>query len=393
MQKDWQTAYSELTKYIANHPEIKISGESVSIPKDVRIEFYRLFDTIRRGFVEQELPDINTKAKTLNQQYLLSERNLIEQLKLEEVCYDEGIDRFLHNIMTELIAPLRDPLFDLLKGKTEIDQYCRRAVQAIETSIKPLFLVGYEKWLAFSLVRTLEAASLFRVIPRDTWPMERYVVMAASPQEQAPTPTGTNSLILKRHKMEEDPLFILPDLIVFSNKIGGYFSLKQAIGNAVLNASNESPNREWFPFDARFTDPGLTLIYLSDNINDLSLVADAEKICRPDLMIECQVQKNWYNKDSLERIKLRNGDLKPKLGTYIVCWEEIPERAMVELQKHIGVDFDKTSEEINEETGRQRFHFLNIGLDESKLEPIVSALIMSGNQTHLHLAKGQTLQG
>ena len=63
----------------------------------------------------------------------------------------------------------------------------------------------------------------------------------------------------------------------------------------------------------------------------------------------CREQKDWYEKEELEKIKIYHNSLKPTLGTYIVSREPMPELKAVE-------------------SGRIVFHILTVGFDQSKLE-------------------------
>jgi hypothetical protein len=56
MSKDWQQKYSELTEFIAEHPEVSIRRNKVLIPKSVRHDFYNLFDNIRLALLRDEYP-------------------------------------------------------------------------------------------------------------------------------------------------------------------------------------------------------------------------------------------------------------------------------------------------------------------------------------------------
>jgi hypothetical protein len=70
-------------------------------------------------------------------------------------------------------------------------------------------------------------------------------------------------------------------------------------------------------------------------------VADAEQICEPDLILECKGNEGWYTAANLaseiERINAGYFTLKPKLGTYILSREKVPEELLAKLEKGIHV--------------------------------------------------------
>ena len=48
----WKEKYKSLTRFISQNPEIVISANEISIPQNLREEFYALFDKIRVSLVE-----------------------------------------------------------------------------------------------------------------------------------------------------------------------------------------------------------------------------------------------------------------------------------------------------------------------------------------------------
>ena len=51
MPNTWQEAYSKLTDFIAEHPEVEIEATRRRLPDNVRPEFYRLFSAVRTAFI------------------------------------------------------------------------------------------------------------------------------------------------------------------------------------------------------------------------------------------------------------------------------------------------------------------------------------------------------
>ncbi len=351
MPNGWQEVYSELTDFIAEHPEVEIGMSVVSIPGNVRPEFYRLFNTVRTAFIEERFPNLLNEATVLNKNYLKVEQEVTELLGLDDVSMVVSLRRFLHDPI-ELIRGLFDPLFDLLKAKIDIEHFEQKMSRNIETNFRDLYWLGYEKWAVLSLVKLLEADKSFQVILREPSPQEEVIMRTTSPKEQVSTPQESKCLVFQ-HK--PTVRLTVPDFIVHSAKVSRYIALRSELERALAVASNASEKREWYPLDYVVAlGPGLTIIYVADNPEELSLVADAKKICRPDLIIECREQKDWYEKEGLEKVKLHYDSLKPTLGTYIVSRQPLPEQASAELVEGI--------------------HILTVGFDTTKLVPIVDAL-------------------
>ncbi len=393
----WKQEYQKLSEFITEHPEIEIGASSIRIPQSVRTEFYTLFNAVRTVFVEQNFADLLNEAEPLSEEYTKVEGEVIKLLQLEEISLDTRLHRFLHNSFDALARRVYDPLFDLLKGKVDIDTFEGVSSKELRDSFRHLYQSGYVKWVALSLVKLLEADKSYRVIPREL-EYEETIKGVRLFEEKTPAPEESKHLIFKH---ESSPIqFIVPDFIVHSTKVDQYYAIKLGLGKALAEASNTSQKREWYSLDSIVAmGDGFTFVYVDKNLEEISLVADKNKICRPDLIIECMEQKNWYEKEGLEKVKLNHDSLKPTLGTYIISRMPVPEQAYKELMPEQAPEgltpeaasTEHTPEQVSSEpTAEQEqelekqevgIHILTVGFDQSKLEPVISALM--NQQRHL----------
>jgi hypothetical protein len=355
MPNSWHQAYKELTDFIAKHSEVGIEASRVSIPANVRPEFYRLFNTVRTSFVEERITDLLNEAKSLSEEYTKVEGEVVKLLELEKISLAASLHRFLHNPIDELVRGLFDPLFDLLKGRLGTEVFEQKVSKRLETSLRNLYFLGYDKWIALSLIKLLEADKLFCVTLRLIKSAEEEMIETEVKEEEAPPPKESKSPSFDR---TQERLFMIPDFIVHSTKADKYIALRSEMdeAEAIALASNASETREWYSlYSMPAFEPGLTLIYTADKAEEISLVADAKRICRPDLIIECRGGKDWYKKEGLEKVKLNNNILKPRLGSYIISREPVPKQYLEELEEGINM--------------------LTVSFEQSKLEPIISMLM------------------
>ena len=119
MSKSWQGAYKQLQDFVARNPGIEIGKKVTCILEDVRPEFYRLFDTVRVTFLEEQLQALLVEAKTLSRSYTTVEEEIIKLLGLDSVKLPVRLHYFLHDPANGLARFLFNPLFDLLKAKTK----------------------------------------------------------------------------------------------------------------------------------------------------------------------------------------------------------------------------------------------------------------------------------
>ena len=378
MQLKWRQAYSELTDFIAGHPEIKIGTSVIRIPNSYSSEFYSLHAKTRTVFIEEKIPYLNKKSQALSTNYKKVEEEVKKLLGLQSVSLVPTLHRFLYNPIDQLIKELFNPLFNLLKGQIDIEKYETVALQNIENSFKSLYRSGYEKWMILSMVKLLKADKVFQVTPEE-FTEDDTLRHGGLIEHKIPSPEEFNSISFRR---ENEVGFMVPDLLIHSAVADRYFSFTSEIIKALAAATNASNKREWLPGDSTIVfESGIILVYVDKNLEDLSLVTDTKRTCRADLIIECREQKDWYEKEGLDKVKLHHNKYKPRLGTYIVTIEPVPEQVHTDLmskkvlaEKTLGQSPDPVGKQDVEKDGSE-IQLLTVGFDQTKLEPIINALI------------------
>lgn len=378
MQSNWRQVYSELTDFIAGHPEIKIGASVIRIPNDYNSEFYNLHAKTRTVFIEEKLPYLLKKSQALSKNYKKVEEDVNKLLGLQNVSLVPTLHRFLYNPIDQLTKEIFNPLFNLLKGQIDIEKYEAMALQNIETSFKSLYRSGYEKWIILSLVKLLKADKVFQVTPEEVTEDDT-LRHGGKIDYKIPSPEESNSISFRR---EDEVGFMVPDLLIHSVVAGSYFSFTSEIIKALAVATNASKRREWLPGDSTVVfESGIILVYIDNNLEDLSLVTDSKRTCGADLIIECRDQKDWYEKEGLDRVKLHHNKYKPRLGTYIVTIEPVSEQVHKDLISG-KVSIRMTSEQSINPASKQEaeklnpeIYLLTVGFDQAKMEPIINALV------------------
>jgi len=361
MLTGWYQAYTELKDFVTGHHGIELDEDVVAIPEKVRPEFYRLFDASRTTFIEENFSELLYKPRALSERYIKVEEEVINLLRLDGISMPVGLHRFLRDPKNQLVRGLFDPLFDLLRGKTNVEAFGKEASRSIEDSFKELYRLGYEKWVVLSLVKLLESNKSFHLPLRQPTFKEIMKHLPTS-EEPVPLPEESNSLSFE-HEMTS--ILIVPDFIVYSAKIDRYIAVRSEFKQAIWVAADINQEREWYTFDFITEKNALVdlesglLVYIDDSPEDLALIADSTKVLRPDLIVECVEPKDWHEEDELENAKLRHDVFKPKVGTYVVCGGAVPEHIPEKLEADI--------------------HLLTVGFDQSKLDPIINVLASHKN--------------
>ena len=359
MPDSWKQAYQELKDYVAGHPEIVI-GESVTkLPIDVRPGFYEHFNAVRNALMKERMPVLIEASNELSRSFTETETDVTVMLDLQEVAMDTSLHRFLHDPADEMKRGMFGPLFELLKGKLEFEQFEQQAMQATVSSFRPLYREGYEKWVLLSLVKLLAADKLYQIKTRKFSSSEEQTRMGdGQSRELIPPVKEAKSISFKGWA---DATLTVPDLIVNSPKTGGYVSMRAQYSKALAKALEASKNRKWYTLDSiPPIETDITLVYIDDNIADITLVADVDNICRPDMIIQTKELNGWYEKEGLEKIKPYHYSLKPTLGSYVVSRDAVCEPKSEDCEEDI--------------------HLISAGYDDTVLQPIIDALTEAGKK-------------
>ena len=364
MPDSFRQAYAGLRNYIAQNPQIEMTDSVIGIPEEVRAGFYRVFNAAREAFVEEKFPVLLDRARLLQDNYVKAEGELAGLVSWEDAPTVSPVQRFLRSSRQSLARELFDSMFDLLKGRESLETFEQKGLQRIAAVWPPLFRGGYEKWAVLSLVKLLAPRGFLRVNVRPLNPGERGKSAVRVPSIEIPAPERSANLLFSQ---PYNAILAVPDLIVQSGALSRFVGIRSEFRPGLYNASNASLEREWSPIHADLLmslESGLTLIYLAEKPESISLVADATRFCRPDLVLGC-IDTRIVPKDAaMEAIAAADSRINPVVGSYVVACEPWPESG------------------VNVETGpASRIRFIKAGYDELQLLPVIDALVEPAGTT------------
>jgi len=367
MSVAFRRAYNELTEFVDKHPEIEIGDSVTSIPESVRAAFYGMFNDARDAFVTEKFASLLERAAELQDKYNTELETASSWLSLEDPPSVDPVRRFLCDPKDCLARELFDPLFDLLKGRTSIDEIEKTVTSKIETLFASVFRAGYEKWVVLSLLNVLEVESSFRVFIRNMNAGERSKPAAQAPLEEVPVPQESKSLFFSQPR---NAIFTVPDFIAYSPRLHRFVGIRSDFHQSAYNAMNASNDREWDGIDRDLLvlmSKGLTLVYVAEQVQAISLVADAAKFCRPDLVLWCVDPQSMNQADVMAVMRQADSRLKPAGGVYMIASGEWPEAS-------VSPGGNVKKQQGEESAG---IHWLNAGYDRMKLTPVAEALVDS----------------
>jgi hypothetical protein len=358
-------AYGHLTDFIQSNPEIEIHESVTSIPDNVRAEFYRRFNTVRDAFVEKKFSLVLERARMLQENYAKAEGQVSSLIEWEDTPEVSRVQRFLRNVSDSMARELFDPLFDLLKGRDSLESFEQKGAERIDEHWPVLFRGGYEKWAVLSLARLLEPEKALRVDVRPLKHGERAKSADHAPWDDAPDPEESHRFFFTQPR---NAILTVPDLVLRSAKLNRFVGIRSEFREGLYKALNPSQKREWLSLETDLLfllESGLTLIYLSEEAQQIALIADVNRFCRPDMIMWCVDSLRIAQPEAQERANTIDQQLNPRIGTFVVAtdaWPKLP-----------GVNETADSRaQIDEQSLRVRI--LNTGFDASRLLPIVDAL-------------------
>jgi hypothetical protein len=315
----WRSDLDGLTAFIQSHPEIRIGKSSVVIPATVRQDFYRLFDETRHSVVEDMLPAFLPYALELGERFKDTEGSLVRKLCLDEVLAPNPVGWFLLDPAEGLSRLLFDPLFELLKGKTDIEAFEHFSEKELTAGLEKLYQRGYEIWLALCLALSLGAVASYSVALRRPSEHREWTIIRAGKSEEAVPPPAQSRAISFEHLPEH--LFSVPDFIIRSGD-GGYYAFMAGLNSAIATAINASAEREWLGYDGPlYSDSGPLLVFAGDSLDEVKLVADASRICRPDVVVQTAGPDKSSDEKCVSRAKYWFDTLKPLQGSLAILNE------------------------------------------------------------------------
>jgi len=364
MSGKFKQAYAELMNFLAAHPEIEIGDYVTSIPEDVRPDFYSFFNNAREAYIAEKFPECVTSGFQLKQQY---DRALegVSCLHFEEGPLASKCWRFLNNPTTALARELFDPLFDLLKKRLTFEDFQQRVAKEIETLFPVIHRSGFEKWVIASLANLLDVQKALRVPVRDLRPGDKIKPPSIAPMEEVPAPVESSSFCFTQSPRA---IFSAPDFILYSDRLKLHVGVRSDFREGLYHASNISTERAWIPIDTdllMLLDLGLTLLYLSEKAENIALVADISRLCRPDMILWCLDSRHTTKWEALEKMDAIQKRLQPDRGAFIITNEP-----------WLGAEETEELEAVNapECCGYAGTRILATGFDRNKLKPVVEAL-------------------
>ena len=347
MSQRWKQEHELLRDFIAAHPEIVITANEVSIPQDLREEFYSRFDSVRRALVEDHFPALPVEIDGLCGKYRKVEREILEILGLDAITVPVDLSTFLRNPKEGLTRVVYNTLFDFLQGKISGGDFEAQTAGELAAAAADLYRLGYEQWAALTVIRLLDPDEGFQVDFDEEY-----------------TPVATELKTIAFGRQAHHPTLRVPEFMFRSRKLNTYVAVKmpliQELPTYVVTYRPPVRPRKKTGDTSSVLDSRALLLYFLPTRDDIPVVVDIYEGNRksPDWMIEFMGAEELENPESLSQVQQGFEALNPKAGTCLLV---------------VG-----PTDEANLRKIPETIHAVAAGLDPSKLQSFVDGCLCAG---------------
>jgi hypothetical protein len=339
----WNEAYESLRRFVAENPGIIINPSEISIPAEVKDEFYLRFDRLRLAVVEEHYSHLPVDIDTLCRNFLEIEKEVIGMLGIESLSMPVDLSSFLRTPKEGLIRIIYSRVFDLLQGKTTSDVFEQQCVEDLKTSSSDLYKLGYEWWAGLVVIKLLDPDQAFGVDLDEDY-----------------KPFLTELKEISFGRQAHHPTIRIPEFVIHSRKLDRLVAVKMALANEIE------------AFAVRFKPPvrpkkrtGDTSLALESRVMLLSFMSGPDEVpiiadiydrilTSPDLMVECITAQDLQDCEAVEQVRLRIESMNPRLGLSLLV---------------VNPEGDMPPENIPE-----GIHLVAAGFDQAKVQSIVVSL-------------------
>jgi hypothetical protein len=253
---------------------------------------------------------------------------------------------FVHTPREGLMRILYNRTFDLLQGKTTVEDYEAQATGELQSAARELFRLGYEQWAALVMIKLLE-------------PDEAFLVDLD--EDYRPCLSELKSIAFGRQA--HHPTMRIPEFVVHSRWLNKYVAVKMALAQEIeaYTAKLRPPVRpKKKTGDTSFAlDSRVLMLSFMDKPDDIPVIADIYELKRasPDWMMGYIMDSELADPWSLEQARLNLEAMSPKKGACLVVIGGSPEALRENIPEGIQT--------------------VSVGFDQSRLKAVVDQLVQS----------------
>lgn len=303
----FEQCLEELRAFVAEHAQIRMTPTSLSVPREVRSEFYAHVGRVQRNLAEEVLGAAAATSTHGGASDACSLPALIEvagkcaQVR-EGLCAQAGLTQFklasmLESLMADPVAEAMRPLFasvlDALQTGQDAEVLRARAQEVLVPHVEMLYRNAYEAWAYYGVVSRLE-------------PRKFYAVFTADMKSVHAVPTA----LVEVASQATSPTLRLPEA-VFETADGRVFAMKSEAAHELDFYGFKNKRRRDNSSGGNTTDlmtHRVLLLWELTSVDAVGFVADCDKshLIPPALTVEvlmpCEMATPAYVSAFVERV-------------------------------------------------------------------------------------------
>jgi hypothetical protein len=340
---DWKDEFASMQGFITTNPAIVLNPSEISIPQDLKEEFYLRFDRIRGAVVDAHYSEVPYDIDALCHQYLRIEKEIIDLLGLDGIKMPMDLFSFLHTPREGLIRIIYSRVFDLLQGKITEDAFERQCLDDLRASSADLYRLGYEWWAGLVILKLLDPDHVYAIELDENY-----------------QPYLTELREISFGRQAHHPTIRLPEFALHSQKLDKLVAIKMSIVKEIDSYAEryQPPVRpKKRTGDTSFAlDSRVMMISFMSSETDIPIIAETfdRTLTSPDFMVEFVTREELADPSASEQVRHHMDFMKPRLGMSLVVIDHGDEKEFANLPEGVLP--------------------IAAGFDRLRLQPVISAL-------------------
>ena len=167
MKTSWQEEYAALTEYVRQMPEIRMTPQSLRIPKAEREAFYARVDTVIQKLAEALAGRRMTELNDLASQIEAVRQKIYANSNLKRYRLPVSLENLIAEPKEAISRPLFDLVLDTLQNGRNPETMEDRAGQLIAPFLKDLQRCAYEIWAYLSVIEAWKPVRFYGIVTTD----------------------------------------------------------------------------------------------------------------------------------------------------------------------------------------------------------------------------------
>lgn len=333
---NWRESLERLKRFVSAHPDIKCTKYSLSIPQELRDEFYEHVLQVQLELTECCVGARFAEAERIADQCIKVRERLLETSGLEEFRFASTLENFLSDPLATLAKPSFDIVLDAVQSGMSVEEVEEKACAKLPAFYDMVYRCAYEAWAYYGVVLALKPKKFYAVLSPNT--VDVHAV-------------ESSSIIIG--SQITSPERRIPEA-VFETEEGKVFAMKSELARELDFYGRKITRRRDFSAGGNTTDQNghrVLLLYKLESIDKVALIADRDEsfIRVNDLMCEVllteEMKQPYYAASFFDRIEV----LRSKRPVQVITLDETAQFPEEILSHEALPSFEKRVVGKNEE--------------------------------------------